>query len=162
MTDSENGIPPNIDSLLTGTTLKIYKTLILAGRSIGPRELQKMLNLSSPSLAIFHLEKLARAGLLSKLEDGSYEVSRVYLKHFVRLRTVLVPRLIFQATMSLFLLIGWAIIYISPNFRAAINSQVHSIASIIQLTFLYGLISVGILTIFFWFETFRVLRQEKI
>lgn len=152
----------NLDTVLTGTTLKVYKTLISAGRPLGPRELQKTLHLSSPSLATFHLEKLERAGLLTKTEDGSYEVSRVYLKHYVRLRTFLVPRLVFQASLALFFLLGWLLIYSSPNFKTAITFHSHAISSIVLLIFLYGVISAAILTLFFWFETIRVVRQERI
>ncbi len=63
----EEGIPPdkkierlNRDELisnLTGRTLMIYFVL-LNKKSIGVRELQRHLDLSSPSVAKYHLEKL--------------------------------------------------------------------------------------------------------
>ena len=67
----------DLDSVLTGTTLKVYKAMITFGRPIGPRELQKLLSLSTPSLVLFHLEKLCSVGLVAKSGDGIYSINRV-------------------------------------------------------------------------------------
>ena len=66
----------DLDSILSGTTLRVYKALISAGRPVGPRELQKTIGLSSPSLALFHLEKLERAKLIIKSAEGTYSINR--------------------------------------------------------------------------------------
>jgi len=151
----------DLDSVLTGTTLKIYKAMITSGKPIGPRELQKMLGLSTPSLVIFHLEKLCRVGLVTKTVNGIYSINRIYLKHFIHVRKMIVPRFIFQASLASFFLLGWALVYLTPNFRVALNYS-SAESSIVLLVFSYGLIITIVLTAFLWFETIRVLKQEKI
>ena len=158
MTGSSPTKDSDIDSILTGTTLRVYKAMIGMGRPLGPRELQKKLGLSTPSLALFHLEKLERAGLLTKTDEGTYSLNIVYLKHFVRVRKILVPRFIFQASLATFFVLGWILVYFTPNFKIALAGQ----SSAVSLIYLYGLAVTVILAFFFWFETFRVMKQEKI
>lgn len=151
----------DIDSVLTGTTLNVYKTMITFGQPIGPRELQKMLGLSTPSLVIFHLEKLQRAGLVTKSAEGIYSVNRIYLKHYIHVRKMIIPRAVFQTSLATFFLLGWILVYYTPNFRNALDYSTN-VSSIVLLLFSYGLIVTIILTAFFWFETLRVMKQEKI
>ncbi|MFW9847195.1 MAG: hypothetical protein ACFFD6_10630, partial [Candidatus Thorarchaeota archaeon] len=56
------------------TTWKVFLVLLSIRRSIGPRELSKRLNLSSPSVGLYHLEKLTRQNLALKTSDGDYVV----------------------------------------------------------------------------------------
>ncbi len=57
------------EDVLKGTTLEIYRYLLKKGKPQGTREVQRALNLSSPSLAVYHLAKLEDAGLI-KRENG--------------------------------------------------------------------------------------------
>lgn len=57
---------------LEGTTLNVYLHVVKKGKPVGPREVMKALNLSSPSVAYRHLEKLEDLGYLQKNEYGEY------------------------------------------------------------------------------------------
>jgi predicted DNA-binding transcriptional regulator len=52
--------------VLKGTSLDIYRLLLKTGKPLGIREVQRALNLSSPSVAQYHLVKLEQAGLLKR------------------------------------------------------------------------------------------------
>ena len=77
---------------LEGTALKAYVFLLRKGPA-GPREMTKALGLSSPSLAYYHLNRLEELGLVRKLSDGRYEVSKlISVKGHFFLGKWLVPR----------------------------------------------------------------------
>jgi hypothetical protein len=57
---------------LEGTTLNVYKHVLKKGKPVGPRDVVKALNLSSPSVAYRHLQKLEEMGYLQKNEYGEY------------------------------------------------------------------------------------------
>src|SRR5271169_3026327 len=57
---------------LEGTTLKVYLHVIRKSKPIGPRDVMKSLNLSSPSVAYRHLQKLEDLGYIQKNEYGEY------------------------------------------------------------------------------------------
>jgi DNA-binding transcriptional ArsR family regulator len=94
--------------VLRGLTLKVYRFILKHDRPVGIREVQRALNLSSPTLALYHIDKLEEAGLVKKELDG-YVADRVILENLVRFRTFLIPRnffyTVFFATSLLFLLI---------------------------------------------------------
>ena len=77
--------------VLTGNTAQVYRYAIKMGKPVGVREVQKALNLSSPRLASYHLEKLEEAGLLKQTRDG-FIVDRLVLENFVRVYRLLVPK----------------------------------------------------------------------
>ena len=109
----------NPDDVLVGPTLKVYKALLTAKEPLSARGIQKLLHMSTPSLAVFHLEKLEHSGLVSKSEDGYYSVSRLYLRHYFRLRRFLIPRFVFHSVLASFFVFGWIFlilsIYYAPN-----------------------------------------------
>ncbi len=55
---------------LGGTALRVYLHLLLAGRPLGVREVQRRLGFASPSTARHHLERLVQLGLAVKTRDG--------------------------------------------------------------------------------------------
>ena len=77
--------------ILRGLTLKVYKFILKNDRPVGIREVQRALNLSSPTLALYHMNKLEEAGFIKKELNG-YVADRVILENLVRLRRVLIPR----------------------------------------------------------------------
>ena len=89
----------NIDAELKGNTLRVY-VYALKKRKVGVREVQRSLNLSNPSLAQYHLNKLVELGLLKK-DDSDYaiieEVNVKIMRDFLRVGTLLVPRFLFYA-----------------------------------------------------------------
>ncbi len=79
---------------LEGTALKVY-TYLLRNGPAGPREVARTLNLSSPSLAYYHLRRLEESGLVSKLPDGRYRVTGpASIEGYVVIGKWLVPRLL--------------------------------------------------------------------
>jgi repressor of nif and glnA expression len=80
--------------VLRGLTLKVYKVILRSDKPIGIREVQRVLNLSSPTLALYHVNKLEEAGLIKKELNG-YVADRVILENLVRLRRILIPRNLF-------------------------------------------------------------------
>jgi DNA-binding transcriptional ArsR family regulator len=80
--------------VLRGVTLRVYRFILKNGNPAGIREIQRALKLSSPTLALYHLNKLEEAGLVKKHMDG-YVADRVVLENFIRLKRTLVPRYFF-------------------------------------------------------------------
>lgn len=93
------------EDVLRGVTLQVYKYVLRNGKPTGIREVQNSLNLSSPRLAFYHLNKLEEVGLVKKTSEG-YVADRIVLHDSVRLKRVLVPRQFFYslffATMLVF------------------------------------------------------------
>lgn len=57
---------------LEGKTLTVYTYVVKEGRPVGTRDVARGANLSSPSVAQRHLQKLETLGLLEKNEYGDY------------------------------------------------------------------------------------------
>jgi hypothetical protein len=76
---------------LEGITLNVYLYAVKKGKPVGPRDVMKGVNLSSPSVAYRHLQKLEDVGYLQKNEYGEYTVKT---KAHVRGHTWLGQRLI--------------------------------------------------------------------
>ena len=74
-----------LEQELRGRTLQVYWYMLRAKKPVTAREVQRRLHLSTPSLAIHHLEKLTRLGLVNKDNMGQYnlvEEVKVGLLHF--------------------------------------------------------------------------------
>ena len=82
------------EDVLHGTTLRVYRFIISKNEPAGVREIQRRLKFSSPSLALYHVEKLKNEGLI-KEELGGYVADKVLLTHLVRFRNMLIPRFFF-------------------------------------------------------------------
>lgn len=104
----EDLISKKSSDILRGTTLDTYRLVLKNGKPTGIREVQRELNLSSPSVARYHLLKLEQAGLL-KLENGNYVVNKVLLDNSVRINRMIIPRFLFYVVLAIaILLIGLA------------------------------------------------------
>jgi len=90
-----------IESELRGNTLRVYWYMLSQSESVGVREVQRAMSMSSPSVASHHLSKLVTLELVEKLPDNSYEVCRVVkvgiLRNFIDFRGKFLPRYIFVA-----------------------------------------------------------------
>ena len=88
-----------IVSNLTGRTLMVYFVL-LSKKTIGVRELQRHLDLSSPSVAKYHLEKLVNLHLVEN-RNGVYHLDSKadlpLLTSWVLIGKTLLPKVIFAA-----------------------------------------------------------------
>ena len=78
------------DYVLKGTTLRVYRCLYRNGEPMGVHEVQRALKLSSPSVAEYHIKKLARAGLVHE-RAGGYAVDRAVFENLIRIRRTVIP-----------------------------------------------------------------------
>jgi hypothetical protein len=78
---------------LNATTFQTYVYLVKVGRPVGPRDLMRGANLSSPSVAYRNLQKLMDLGLVVKDEYGNYVVKeKIGMKGYVWIGKTLMPR----------------------------------------------------------------------
>ncbi|MHA2125893.1 MAG: winged helix-turn-helix domain-containing protein [Promethearchaeota archaeon] len=94
---------------LTGRTLMVYFVL-LNKKSIGVRELQRHLDLSSPSVSKYHLEKLVKINLIEN-RNGIYHLDKKadlpLLTSWVLIGKILLPKVIFVAFFFTILFVGY-------------------------------------------------------
>ncbi|HVP41588.1 MAG TPA: hypothetical protein VMS95_06515 [Candidatus Krumholzibacteriaceae bacterium] len=86
----------DLENELKGTTFRVYCYILRANRPVYMRELQRNLKLSSPSVAVYHLDKLVNLGLIKKNASGQYvlleEVKAGLLHLFIKSGSHLIPR----------------------------------------------------------------------
>ncbi len=91
----------SIESELRGNTLRVYWYMLTQGESVGVREVQRALDMSSPSVASHHLSKLINMDLVEQLSDNTYNVKQVVkvgiLRNFIEFRGMFLPRYTFVA-----------------------------------------------------------------
>ena len=96
-----NGSALARESEIHGTTLRVYWYLFKSTRPVGVRETQRALSMSSPSIALYHLEKLRGLGIVDKDSSGEYSLKEQVqvgsLKAFLKLGRVILPRYLFYA-----------------------------------------------------------------
>jgi hypothetical protein len=74
------------------STFETYVYLVKAGKPVGPREVMRGANLSSPSVAYRNLQKLIDSGLIIKDEYGNYVVKeKTGMKGYVWIGKTLLP-----------------------------------------------------------------------
>jgi len=99
-------------NVLKGLTLKVYKYILKNDKPVGIREVQRVLGLSSPTLALYHMNKLEEAGFIKKQMNG-YIADRIVLENLIRFRRMLIPKnLFFTVFMITSLIIS--VVYIRP------------------------------------------------
>jgi predicted DNA-binding transcriptional regulator len=138
-----------LESELKGKTLLVYWYMLRAeGSKVGVREVQRKLGFSSPSVAVYHLDKLESLGLVEKTATGEYvltsQVKTGLLRFFTRLGRFLVPRYMFYSVWFTTMLVSYIIFY-GQSFC------IHNIAALI-----FGVAASFVL----WFETFRLWREK--
>jgi len=94
----------DVKDALRGTTLEIYRFLVKTNKPVGIREVQRALNLSSPSVVAYHFSKLEEASLVRR-EKGDYVVSKVILEHSIRISRFIIPRHLFYSAFAIAVLI---------------------------------------------------------
>lgn len=137
----------DLESLLRGRTLRVYYVLLSLREPIGPRQLQRKLGLSSPSLAAYHLDKLVEYGLV-RCDRGVYSVEEVVqvgvLKQFIFIGRLALPRHLFYAVFFSAALITYLVMYPQPLIFANV------------VAWILGIIAAGVC----WYETVRVFRSR--
>jgi hypothetical protein len=117
---------------LEGTTLRVYAYVIKENKRVGPREVMRGANLSSPSVAYWHLQKLEALGLLQKDEYGEYIAKeKANISGHLWIGRNIVPRLMFY---SLFFMGIVAIEFIIIGVQFFAYGQMPEIALIYLLT----------------------------
>ena len=97
---------PSASEELEGTTFAVYTYVVKEGRPVGTRDVMRGANLSSPSVAYRHLQKLEALGLLQKNEYGEYAVKeKANIRGYLWIGKSLVPRMLFYAFFFLGILI---------------------------------------------------------
>lgn len=137
-----------IESKLKGKTLLVYWYLLKSSSlKVGVREVQRALRFSSPSIAVFHLEKLRSLGLLKK-ERGEYilvqDLKVGILRFFIRIGRFLIPRYLFYSLLLSTMLVSYVILY-------GVSGCVHNVAAI-----LLG----SVASVILWFETLRLWKER--
>jgi repressor of nif and glnA expression len=99
--------------ILRGLTLKVYRFILKNDKPVGIREVQRALNLSSPTLALYHMNKLEEAGFIKKELNG-YVADRIILENLIRLRGVLIPRNFFYTVFLVTSLI-FLVVFLRPS-----------------------------------------------
>lgn len=95
-----------------GTTLNVYAYVVKKGEPVGPREVMRGTNLSSPSVAYWHLQKLENAGLVEKNGAGEYIVKeKTSISGHIWIGKNLVPRLMCYSIFFLGILVIEAVIF---------------------------------------------------
>jgi hypothetical protein len=136
-----------VENELKGNTLRVYWYLLKSSAEfIGPRQIQRELGFSSPSLAVYHLDKLLDLGLVEK-NTGEYQLKKTVdvgiLKQFMKWKGVIIPRHATYATMISTLFIFFLTQLKEINFYS-----------------LFALIFGSLSTAIFWYETMRVWKSR--
>ena len=91
---------------LEDITLSVYLYVVKEGKPVGPRDVTKGANLSSPSVAYRHLQKLEELDLLRKNEYGEYLVKqKINMRGFIWIGRVFVPKMLIYALVFLGILL---------------------------------------------------------
>lgn len=91
-------MPNSVNTELEGTTFNVYSYVLKESKPVGPRDVMRGANLSSPSVAYRHLQKLEELGLLEKNEKGRYIIKeKAKISGYLWVGKTLVPRLIFYS-----------------------------------------------------------------
>ena len=134
------------DDVLQGTTLEVYRFLLKKGKPVGTREVQRALQFSSPSLAVYHLSKLEDAGLL-KRQDGDYAIDRVILEDSIKISRFVVPRYLFYAIFA----VGALIVYLAYFWPSTETIGVF-----------FAAVVIAVCAVAFCFETVRAQLRGKL
>jgi DNA-binding transcriptional ArsR family regulator len=130
---------------IAGNTLRVYLFLVTRG-PCELREVQRGLDLSTPSLASYHLKKLGEAGYVEQDRDGRYlavrEASTDILESYMRVGSALVPKIFFFTV--LFTILAAFFSYM------AMNSP--------EYTVYLAATSLAAITLL-WYETVRLWRR---
>ena len=109
---------------IDGTTLRVYRFMLLYNKPIGVRELQRKLKLSSPSVALYHLSKLEKAGLVEKNIEGKYVVKKTIkfgiLRDIIIIGRLSFPRFVFYAVILTSLTVSYFSLLFSSFYTEAI------------------------------------------
>ena len=132
--------------VLKGTTLEVYRFLLKSSKPVGTRELQRALDLSSSSVATYHLAKLEDAGLL-KREAGGFLVSKYLLENSIKISRFLIPRYFFYSVFAIAVLM-LELTVLKPN--------------VFYREYVFSLVATAVFVFFFGYETVKTWRRGNL
>jgi hypothetical protein len=98
---------------IEGITLSVYLYVAKRGRPVGPRDVMKGANLSSPSVAYRHLEKLEDLGLLGKNEYGEYFVKgKARIRGYTWIGSRMMPKMFLYSLLFAVVLIVELVVFL--------------------------------------------------
>jgi predicted DNA-binding transcriptional regulator len=134
-----------IEYELRGKTLKIYLYMLKQNRPVGVREVQRDLQLSSPSVAFHHIEKMVRLGVVEQDQLGNYVIAKkvdpCILQAFVNVGKFSLPR------------VGFYAVFFSTIAAAYVLSNLRFLDAYALVATLGG-------AAVFWYELFRIWRRR--
>ncbi len=146
----KNSEEDEMKQLLKGKCLAVYYYMLRYNKSLSTREIQRGVGLSSPSLALYHLNNLIQLGLVEQNpQDGYHVVKRVrigILRFFIGSGRILLPRYTFY---SLF-------------FSVLLGSTLLTFGMIFTPIYLLLILILSLVTIIFWYETLEVWKNRPI
>jgi hypothetical protein len=99
------------DGTLEGTTFRVYLYVMREGKPVGPRDVMRGTELSSPSVAYRHLQKLETLGLIEKDTYGEYVLrEKANIRGYLWIGRSLVPRLLFYSFFFMGILVAEIIV----------------------------------------------------
>jgi hypothetical protein len=91
---------------LEGITLNVYLYVVKKGKPVGPRDVMKGAQLSSPSVAYRHLQKLEDLGYLQKNNYGEYIIKgKAHVRGYMWIGSRMLPKMLVYALTFLTILI---------------------------------------------------------
>ena len=141
-------IDPTAESAIHGTTLRVYWYLFRNPKPVGVRETQRALSLSSPSTALYHLEKLRELGVTEKDAMGQYSLKEQVqvgtLKMFLKVGHLILPRYLFYA------------IFLSTALAAYVVGTILQNGAVEPTGVIFGVAGAGIS----WYECARMWKER--
>lgn len=112
---SDSNLIVKLREQLVGKTMRVYWYILRSSQPATVRGIQRSLHLSSPSLALHHLEKLRKLDLIDQDEDGLYRLKREVrvglLRFFAGYGRFMIPRQILYASFYSAMLITYLILF---------------------------------------------------
>jgi hypothetical protein len=110
---------------VTGTTRRVYLYILSSKNPVGVRDIWRGLDLSSASLAQYHINKLLELKLIEMAPFGKIQANSQtkldVLQNFLFLRGKVFPRLVIFGALSIGLLIVYILLWpLTGNFRDVI------------------------------------------
>jgi hypothetical protein len=139
-----------IEKELHGRTLKVY-VYVVRNEPVGPRDVMRNLNLTSPSVAYRHLQKLETMNLIEKNNLGNYVArEKLSIHGFVWIGKRFLPNALVYASVFSFALL-WELVVFTIHFSVETN----------QFKIFFVLLTIVTVTalVLFTIEGFRLLKK---
>lgn len=137
---------------LNASAFQTYLYLVKVGKPVGPRDVMRGANLSSPSVAYRNLQKLIDLGLVVKDEYNNYVVKeKVGKKGYVWVGKTLLPSFVIVGFIFLGILIGELAVLIPHLIRGVP----------IQESFWFWIITTTVAALLFLVEAVRFRMKTK-